>query len=303
MLTTLVSLVAAQNLINGDILTSSNSAMATIPQPIAIFAYAEKTGNSLSPIIGAKAVLSMDLDSNRLLFEQNSNTEMPMASLTKMMTVLLILENHSLDEIITVDSRATKVEPGKINLRSGEKISVKELVKAAMIKSANDAALALALYDINQKENPNDLQLFVDKMNSRALELGMNNTRFENPIGFDSEEPELKPHYSTASDLAILARTLYKYPLIQDIATIKSTSVSSIDGESHQVDTTNELLNSYLNVLGLKTGTTDLAGECLISIVKTPTGNKILNVILNSPARYKESKILSQWVINNFTWI
>ncbi|MCC6643588.1 D-alanyl-D-alanine carboxypeptidase [Candidatus Peregrinibacteria bacterium] len=302
MLTTLVSLIAAQNLINGDITSPSSTVLANVPQPTEVFAYAEKTGNSFSPIIGAKAAISIDLDSNRLLFEQNSNTEMPMASLTKMMTILLTLENHSLDDIVTVDARATKVEPGKINLRADEEITVRELIKAALIKSANDAALALALYDVDNG-NKGDVQLFVDKMNARAQELGMNNTRFENPIGFDSEDPENQPHYSTASDLTILARALYKYPFIQDIATIKSTTVNSLEGDTHQVDTTNELLNSYLNVLGLKTGTTDLAGECLISIVKTPTGNKILNVILNSPSRYKESKILSQWVINNFTWI
>lgn len=301
MLTTLVSLLAAQNLVNGEILTPSGNYIATIPQPTEIVAYAEKTGKSDRPFLGSKAALSIDLDSNQTLYLQNPDAPMPMASLTKMMTILIILENHSLDEIVTVDARATKVEPSKINLRADEEISVRNLVKAALIKSANDAALALALYDIDYGQK-NDVSIFVDKMNARAKELGMTNTNFENPIGFDSEDPT-KLHQSTASDLAILARALYKHSFIQEIATTKSTTISSVEGDTHQLESTNDLLNSYLPVLGLKTGTTDLAGECLISIVKTPTGNRILNVILNSPARYQESKVLSEWVINNFTWI
>ncbi|MCC7432988.1 D-alanyl-D-alanine carboxypeptidase, partial [Candidatus Peregrinibacteria bacterium] len=115
---------------------------------------------------------------------------------------------------------------------------------------------------------------------------------------------DLEGQYSTANDLAILARLVYIHDIVQKITPIKETEISAINtGENKKLTTTNELLGSYLKVLGLKTGTTDLAGQCLITVVENDQGKKILNIVLNSPARFTESKILSQWIFDNYQWI
>lgn len=271
----------------------SNTEIINIPEPSYIVAYAEKSTTSLGPDLDAKAILSLDLETGKVLYEKNSAEKLPMASLTKLMTMLVIMDEHGLDEVVTVDNRATTVEPSKMNLLSGEKITVRNLVKAMIIKSANDAALALAYFDSGE------IEIFADKMNKKAKEIGMNNTHFVNPIGFDDPD-----QYSTTDDLSILARKIYKNPLVRETATIKETSLNSVDNEqSHSVQSTNALLDSYLKTLGLKTGTTDEAGQCLISIIESPEGNKIMNIMLGSPARFTESKIISQWIFENYKWI
>jgi D-alanyl-D-alanine carboxypeptidase len=290
MLISLISLLAVNNLASSPALPAPLS--AELPLPSVISAYAEKTGPSWQPEISARSVLSLDLDTGKILYQQNPEEKLPMASLTKLMTLLVILDNHALNEIVTVDSRATKIEPAKIYLQPGEKITVGELVKASLIKSANDAALALAYYDSQ------DLDKFAQKMNGRADSLGMINSHFKNPHGFDDPD-----QYTTSDDLAILARAIYRKPIIRDYASVSKTSVTSLDEQSYEVENSNQLLGSYLKVFGLKTGTTDLAGQCLISIVESPEGHKILNIMLNSPARFEESKILSQWIFDNYTWL
>lgn len=291
MLDTILSLMAINNL--SAPLPGSNTETVNIPEPSYIVAYAEKSTTSLGPDLDAKAILSLDLETGKILYEKNPAEKLPMASLTKLMTMMVIMDEHGLDEVVTVDKRATIVEPSKINLLSGEKITVRNLVKAMIIKSANDAALALAYFDSEEVE------VFADKMNKKAKELGMNSTNFVNPIGFDDPN-----QYSTTDDLAILARKIYKIPLVRETATIKETSLNSVDNEqSHSVQSTNALLDSYLKTLGLKTGTTDEAGQCLISIIESPEGNKIMNIMLGSPARFSESKIISQWIFDNYKWI
>ncbi len=258
-----------------------------------IAAYPVKTSLSMGPILQASSALSVDLETGKTLWARQSTTPLPIASLTKLMTVLVILDQYSPDELVTVDKRAITVEPAKIYLLANEKISVRELIKAILIKSANDAALALAYHDSNTLEE------FATKMNAKAAQLGMGNSNFINPTGFDAPG-----QYSTAEDLAILARAIYKNSLIREYAQLTTGTATSVDGaQKHELNTTNDLLSSYLKVWGLKTGTTELAGQCLISIVESPTGQKILNVILNSPNRFTESKILSQWIFNNYQWL
>jgi D-alanyl-D-alanine carboxypeptidase len=288
MLASLLSLLALNNLA-----APLPADAELLPLPANISAYAEKTGTSLQPVIKAKSALSIDLDTGKILYEQDPGQELPMASLTKLMTALVILNNHALDEVVTVDRRATEVEPAKMYLLAGEKITVRELIRAIFIKSANDAALALAYYDSNNLED------FAKKMNDQAGKLGMEHTQFRNPVGFDDPD-----QYTTTDDLAILARAVYKKPIVRESAVLSKATLSSADGaETHELENTNQLLGSYLKVFGLKTGTTDLAGQCLISIVESPEGAKIMNIMLNSPSRYDESKILSQWIFDNYRWI
>ncbi|MCC7432302.1 D-alanyl-D-alanine carboxypeptidase, partial [Candidatus Peregrinibacteria bacterium] len=188
MITALISLMAAENLLLNEPKTPS------LPEPnIIVAAYPERTGKSIKPIIEAKSVLSLDLETGKVLFENGPDQELPMASLTKLMTALVILDNHDLNEIVTIDKRATQVEPAKIYLKAGEQFTIRDLFKGLFIKSANDVALALAYHDSQ------DLDTFVEKMNKKAQEIGLKNTQFKNPTGLD-----LEGQYSTANDLAIL---------------------------------------------------------------------------------------------------
>ncbi|MGL5830896.1 MAG: D-alanyl-D-alanine carboxypeptidase family protein [Candidatus Altimarinota bacterium] len=263
------------------------------PYSLSVSAYPEKQAFQLMPVIKAKAVLSIDMDTGNLLYSQNSQAKLPMASLTKLMTILIVLEENSLDEIVTVTPEAVKMEPAKMYLVNNEKISVESLLKASLIPSANDAAVALAIH------NAGSTGKFVEKMNKKAQELGMHDTKYANPMGFDDPE-----QYGTAEDLLILARKVYQQPFVKQYAAVKETEVSNTDQTlTHQLLNTNQLFDSYLQVFGLKTGTTDLAGQCLISIVSNQQGHRIMNIILNSPSRFNESKILSEWIFTSYNWI
>ncbi len=296
MLASLLSLIALNNLLVTPATPNAlrmESLTLTPPLIASVSAYPEKVTNSLGPILEAKSILSIDLETGKILYKKNSDQQLPMASLTKLVTLLVILDNHNPAEIVTVDPRATEVEPSKMNLLAHEKITIQELVKGILVKSANDAALALAYFDSH------DLDQFATKMNAKATELGMSHSHFVNPVGFDDPD-----QYTTADDLSIAVRAIYKNPLVQQYAPLIKTTASSVDEKfNHELNATNDLLSSYLHVLGLKTGTTDLAGQCLISIVVSPSGQKIINIMLNSPARFTESKILTQWIFNNYHWL
>lgn len=271
---------------------------------------------------------------------------MPIASLTKLMTVTIILEENNIKDIATVSNHATTTPGSKIWLAPGEKISVENLLNAALINSANDAAVALAEY------NSGNTADFVNKMNQKSKELGLFSTFFINPTGLDTEkvpgentnresaaspkktaaenkngsgptgiqggtqlilpaetalkqfEPKLpQDNYSTAYDLSLLGRYAFGKSFVRRTVGKKEFEIASSNEKlKHKLKNTNALLDSYLKVLGLKTGTTDEAGECLISVIENDSGNQILTVILNSQDRYKETKILADWVFRTYTW-
>ncbi len=291
MLTTLLSLLAVETLFSPPASTPPTPTVNNLTIPVNPFPEIRPT--ALPPVLKSKSVISIDLATGQILYQSDPTAPLPMASLTKLMTALIILEENTLDDQVTVDKLATQVEPAKMSLLAGEKITVRELLKGLFIKSANDAAIALAIY------NSKTSDAFVEKMNKRAADMHLHDTHFANPVGFDDPA-----QYSSAADLAILARAVYRKPIVQKIAALQEADASSIDGRQiHHLTTTNELLGSYLHVLGLKTGTTDEAGQCLISIVENENGNKILNVMLGSNDRFRETKILSQWLFDNINWI
>jgi D-alanyl-D-alanine carboxypeptidase len=181
-----------------------------------------------------------------------------MASLTKIMTALLILENHGLNEIVTVDSDFSGELGVRIWLRQYEKMTVGDLLKGLLIPSAGDAAVALADY------HSGSVEAFVEAMNARARELNLADTHFMNPVGLDEED-----HYSSAFDLAILSKYALRIPAFRNIVRMDRATVSSVDGKfHHSFDSTNYLLNSYLDIQGVKTGTTDGAGASLINLAR-----------------------------------
>ncbi|MBD3270479.1 hypothetical protein GF376_03050 [Candidatus Peregrinibacteria bacterium] len=255
--------------------------------------YPIKKPDKIAPILQAESIYSLDLETGQVLYSKNAHQQLPIASLTKLLTAAVILDEHQLDEIVTVNFEATKIEPAKLYLLENEKITVKELLRGLLIKSANDAALALAYY------NSGSVPEFAKKMNAKAKELGMYSSNFVNPTGFDEEG-----QFSTAHDMSIISRYILKNQFIQNTVITQETEIKSIDGNQvHKIASTNNLLSSYLKVLGLKTGTTDLAGECLITVIENDSGQKILNIMLDSPSRFEESKILSEWIFQSYLWI
>ena len=255
-----------------------------------------KEGKTL-PKIGSRAALVMDLDTGIILYQKNAKKQLPMASLTKIMTAMLVLESHSLNEIVTIKDNfynLTENEVGvTIRLKKGEKITVENLLIGLLVRSGGDAALALAKHHSGSTED------FVMAMNNKAKILNLANTHFTNPIGLDHPK-----HYSNTFDLAILTKSALRDKDFRRIVNMPSATVASTDGAiTHKFNATNYLLlNDEIDVRGVKTGTTDGAGESLINLARSKNGKEVIVVLLNSPARFTESKRLITWSFKNFVW-
>lgn len=221
----------------------------------------------------ARSAILMEQDTGRVLFEKNPDEPMPPASITKVMTLLLTMEaiesgQIRLTDMVACSEYAASMGGSQIWLEPGEEMSVDDLLKATAIASANDAAVDLAELVAGSEE------AFVDRMNARAEELGMENTHFMNATGLDEEG-----HVSTARDIALMSRALLQYPLISEYSKIWMSSLRS--GETQLVNT-NKLIRFYNGCTGLKTGTTDGAGSCL-SASATRKGLSLIAVTLGSP--------------------
>lgn len=252
-----------------------------------------KNSKYISPIIQARSSIVMDLNNGKILYEKNAYDRLAIGSITKLMTVFLILKENKLNDIVTVSNNAASVEGSTMYLRAGEEIAVENLLYGALINSANDAAVALAEY------NAGSVDKFVEKMNKEAALLNLSNTNFSNPIGLDQEN-----NYSSSYDIAQLSKYIYQNQFIKHAAKLKELEVKSVSGEYvHNLESTNELLeNEYLNIKGLKTGKTEQAGLCLVAIAENDTENEIITIVLDSPARFEETKILVDWIFRAYNW-
>lgn len=244
---------------------------------------------ALAPL-SAESFLAIDLASNMPLVKQNHSTQRPIASLTKLMTAHIILKENALDEIVTVSAHAASMEGSSMELVAGEKISVRHLLHGLMIESGNDAATALAEYNGGTIEN------FVNKMNNEAKALGMQSTSYANPSGLDHPNA-----YSTAQDLAMLSKHVLKNQTLRKIVNQESFEFLAEDGTAHKLQNTNVLLGQ-LGVRGLKTGRTEGAGECFISLARTAEGHEVLTIVLGSEQRFPDTQILLEWIYDSFTW-
>lgn len=210
-----------------------------------------------------------------LLWAGRASERLPPASLTKMMTALLVLESGDLERVVAV-SDGTALETGtRLGLKPGERWHIRDLLAATVIRSANDACRALA--DHVGRTTPR----FVGMMNSRALALDLRDTRFADPCGHDH-----KLQFSTARDLARLAEEVMRHPEYLELAKRPRAAVSSADGKrSFEFDNTNALIGRYPGAIGLKTGHTDLAGNCLVALAERD-GVRVLVVMLNARNRW-----------------
>ncbi len=261
-----------------------------VPPTLVIFKDSESTlpkRNWLMPFLElqAQAVLAMKIDGSRVYYNKNVETQRSIASLTKLMTAIIVLENYDLNEVVEISSAAVKREGIMGNLRPAELITVRSLLNIMIIDSSNDAAFALA-------EKRKD---FIFLMNKKAEELGLKNTHFSNPDGID--EPK---NYSSALDIAkIFSYLINTHPEASEILKTKNMVVYSVDGKiEHRLENTNQLLGKVDEVAAGKTGYTEEAGGSLILLTKSD----IITVVLGSLDRFGESEKLINWLRAAYIW-
>jgi len=270
------------------IMDSQQAAHYTVPREKNII----KDPQMIRPIIKAKSAIVVDLETGSILHKKNAFERLPIASLTKMMTALIIAEEvKDFDIFVKVPHAATQVGGSSMHLKEGEILTIRDLMKGLLIPSGNDAAITLAMH------SSGSVEAFVEKMNNRAQELGLIDTHFANPMGFDNEN-----NYSTSYELTILAKEALKHIIIKETVSKPYAYVSSISGKfEHRMFSTNKLLDTYLKIRGIKTGTTEGAGASLVTLAEF-ADHPIIAVTLNSPDRFQESKVLLDWAYRSYTW-
>lgn len=252
----------------------------------------EETAKTLD--LKAKAAILVDADTGMVMFEKNSHQELPIASITKVMSMLLIMEaidsgKITYEDMVPVSEHAYNMGGSQVYLEPGEEFSVLDMLKAVAIHSANDAVVALAEKISGSEE------VFVSEMNDKAKELGMNNTYFLDCNGLTDEG-----HYSSAADIAKMsAELIIKHPKILEITTIWQDKFR--DGK-FSLDNTNRLIHTYNGATGLKTGFTTKAGYCLSASTER-NGMKLIAVVLGEPdsnTRFDEAKKLLDYGYANY---
>ncbi len=253
-------------------------------------------GVDLTPFtVDAASAVLMDVKTGTILFAQNPDQALPPASVTKVMTLLLVMEaidegKIRFEDIVTASEKATSMGGSQIYLKVGEQMSVEDLVKSVVIASANDAALALAEHISGSEE------AFVKRMNERAEELGMRNTHFENTNGLDDTTTN---HVTSARDIAIMSCELLKH---EQILRFTTTWMDSIRDGAFGLTNTNRLVRFYPGATGLKTGSTSKAKFC-ISASAERDGLHLVAVIMASPTRdirNEEAKKLLDYGFANY---
>ncbi len=242
------------------------------------------------PQISAERCIIIDPETNDVLFEKNADVKGAIASTTKIMTALLVVEAGDLDKIVTVELVDTQCAPVRIGLKVGETYTRRQLLTAMMVKSSNDIAQALA------RDNAGSVAAFAAKMNERAKSLGLQNTFFVNPHGLPSTTEE-NP-FSTARDLAAIAQAADKQPEIRKIVKLQSYKFARPDGKFIDLANTNRVLRTTSYCDGMKTGFTEAAGYCLVA-TGTRNGRRRIVVVLNdtSTGVWKDAESLLDWAL------
>ena len=221
------------------------------------------------PKILSKYAICIERTTGTILFENNAYEKTAMASTTKIMTSIIAIEKGNLNDIVTVSKKAAQINGSRLELKENMQISLKDLLYGLMLRSGNDAAIAIAEHISGSTEN------FAILMNEKAKSLGMNNSHFVTPNGLDDEQ-----HYSTAYDMAVLTNYALNNKVFAEIVGTKNTSINW-NGNSREISNTNELLGNYNGVYGVKTGFTFGAGRCLISACKRD-GLDVIVVVLGA---------------------
>lgn len=244
--------------------------------------------------VEAKAALLMEKETGQVLYAENEHEKLEPASVTKVMTLLLVMEaidrgELKYEDMVTVSANAASMGGSQVYLSEGEQISVEELLKAACVSSGNDAAVALA------EQVAGVTELFVQQMNNRAMELGMGDTHFVNPTGLPAEG-----HVTSAWDIALMSRELILHH--PDIRRFTTIWMDTIRGGEFGLSNTNKLIRFYDGATGLKTGSTDAAGYC-ISATAEREGMELIAVVLGgetSQQRFEDAKTMLNYGFSTY---
>lgn len=243
------------------------------------------------PTLTAERWIVYDADADVVLASWNANDQASMASVTKVMTAMVVIDNASLDEVVTVPGFATSARGSTAGLVAGERLTVGDLLIAMMVRSGNDAAIALAHH-----VGGGSVDAFVAKMNAEAAAIGMSSTRFANPNGLDNEN-----HYSTARDLLTLIIASQEYPDIQRLGRIKVVNMpADPNGKGRLFTNTNRLLVSYPGNVGLKTGDTPWADKVLLGVTER-AGRHIYSVVMHSDDHFADTRALVEWAFTTYS--
>lgn len=244
------------------------------------------------PDITARSAILLDAETGEVLYDKKSDTRLPPASTTKILTAIIAIESGRLDEQVKVSPRAAATPGSSMHLYPGQMITLRELVTGLMLRSGNDAAVAIAEYLAGSVDE------FVNVMNAKAARLGASNSHFRNPNGLTAPG-----HYSTAFDLAWMARYALTNPIFAEIVNTRETTIEWLDrkGQGHDKNlrNTNKLLWMLEDADGVKTGTTGEAGPCLVSSA-TRGNQRLIAVVLHDHSRWYDSMRLLKYGFDNF---
>lgn len=246
------------------------------------------------PEVSARAAILTELTTGRIIYEKNIDEKLPMASTTKIMTAISAIEEAEgrLDEVTEVSDKAAGVEGSSMYLEKGEKMTLRELLYGLMLPSGNDAAVAVSEVVCGSEEK------FVELMNKKASEMGLENTHFANPNGLPDEN-----HYSTARDMAKMTEYAMKNSVFAEIAGTKSYKISG-EGKAYPRTLTNhnKLLKAYDGCNGVKTGFTKAAGRCLVTSAERD-GMTLICVTLNAPDDWRDHTALLDYGFANYKMV
>ncbi|MFA6391758.1 MAG: serine hydrolase [Patescibacteria group bacterium] len=255
----------------------------------------EKVSDSSGIFLTSSSALVMDKATGKILFQKEPDQQHSIASVTKLMTTLVFLENNpGFDQIGQIGVGENSLEGSRVQVKSNDHMTLEDLFYATLVGSANNATQALVHATGLTGEE------FVAEMNKKAESLGMNNTLYVEPTGLDSK------NISTVIDLAKLGKVAFSQAKISDATTRREHSFITLDNrEFHKQISQNVLLDSYLNITGAKTGFTYDAGYCMVAQAENENGNEVIVVVLGSKSsdtRFEEVKALTTWAFDNFEW-
>lgn len=239
--------------------------------------------------VNAISAIAIDADTKIVLFEKNAYTPIEIASTTKIITCLVAIKCGDLNKKIIISEKASTVRGSEIGLKKGEEITLKELLYGLMLRSGNDAAIAIA------EGISGSVDEFLKLMNEYALEIGLLNSNFESPHGLDSAN-----HYSTAYDLALITAKAKEIKLFNDIVSSKDIDAGEY-GFNRSYHNINKILYLLPNATGVKTGFTGKAGKCLVTSVKIQNRDVII-ITLNCTPRWKETEKISKYIEKNYEY-
>lgn len=269
-----------------------------------------KDGIGTFAVPTAHAAIILDAGTETVLFESSADERRSIASITKLFTAMIVVETvKDFDEPVTITEDSVYAEGTRVGcprsgycisqrLEVGEKISVRSLLKAALMNSANDAAIALAIHVDGSQER------FADRMNARAKELGMENSHFCTSSGLELDGRE-EECYSSARDIAKAAAHALEYDVLWNIMRTGETTITSVDGAYvHEIFNTNQLLGQYPNLIGTKTGFTPRSGYSLLAVAEDPADRKhrLIAVVLDDAYRWDSIQNMFAWGFGSFDW-